>query len=114
MVDREVADVPNLGAGTLQARGRVLLIATMGRDCDTSDGRGCWLSREPDDNVLPVVAVAETGRGWVLGHVPAIHDAELATVSASTSINLPGGGRASTVRSSGRIETAASIDVSSD
>lgn len=111
MVDREVTDVSNLGAGALQIRRRVLLVVTVGGDGNTSDRRGCRLSREPDNDILPIVTVAETRGGRVLGHVPAVHDAELAAVGAGTSIHLTGGGRASTVRSSGGIKTATSVIV---
>lgn len=109
MVDRVVADVSDLWASTLQRRARVLLVVTVSGDGDASDGSGGRLRREPDNNVLPIVAVAESSGRGVLGHVPAVHDGVLAIVSTSTSVDLAGGCRAVAIGSTSRVETAADV-----
>lgn len=60
MVDGVVADVPNLRASTLERRRGVFLVVAVGRDSNASDGSRGRLRGKPDNDVLPVVAVAET------------------------------------------------------
>ncbi len=97
MVNGEVADVSDLRAGTLERWGSLLIVVAVCRDSNASYGGGSGLGGQPDNNVLPVVAMAETGGGRVLWHVPAVHDAEFAIVSTCASVDLASGGRASAV-----------------
>jgi len=88
MVGWEVADVANLRAGALERWGRLLLVVAVRRNSYTSDGGGSGLGGKPDNHVLPIVAVAETGRGRVLGHVPAVHDSELTILGSGAGVHL--------------------------
>ena len=94
MINREIANVPNLRPRAIQIRARRLLIIAMSGDSHTADGGTRRRRGQPDDDVLPVVAVAETRRGAVFGHVPRVHYGVGAVVGGGAGVDLAGGGGA--------------------
>ena len=70
VVHGEVADVADLGPRAVEVGRRGLLVVAVRGDGHAAERRGRGRGGQPHDDVLPVVAVAEPGRGTVLGHVP--------------------------------------------
>lgn len=82
--DERAVAVPGHG---LVAR-RVLFVAAVGRDGDAEVLVVLVLAVEPQHNVFPVVAMADAGRGHVLGEVPRVHDAKLAVLDGAAGVHL--------------------------
>ena len=66
----------------------VLFVAAVGGDSDAEILVVLALAVEPQHNVLPVVAVADAGRGHVLGEVPRVHDAKLVVLDGAAGVHL--------------------------
>lgn len=107
MVRRPVADVTDLGPGAVEVGAGLLVVVAVSGDGDAAEGRGGRGGGQPDDDVLPVVAVAEACGGRVLGHVERVHDGVGAVVGAGAGVDLAGRRRAGAVRAAGRVEAAA-------
>jgi len=97
VVNREDGPVPDPWPGTRKAGVGNFVVVAVSRDGDAADSRGGGLGGQPDDDVFPVVAVAETGAGAVFGHVPRVHDGVGAVVGSGAGVNLAGRGTAPAV-----------------
>jgi hypothetical protein len=104
MVDRPNAVVANQHRSAAQIRRRGSVVIAVRRSSSTDNGGTGRLRREPHDGILPVVAVSQASRRRVLGHVPRVHDGELAVVRATTSVDLAGAAAAHTGRVTRRVE----------
>ena len=97
VVNRENRPIPNPGPGTRKTGVGNFVVVAVSRDGDPADGSGGGLSGEPDDDVFPVVTMAEAGAGTVFGHVPGVHDGVGTVVGGGAGVDLARGGTAHAV-----------------
>jgi len=97
VVNRENGPIPDPRPGTSETGVGNLVVVAVSRDGDAADGGGGGLGRQPDDDVFPVVAMAETRAGAVFGHVPGVHNGVGAVVGGGAGVDLAGGGTAPAV-----------------
>jgi len=97
MVNREDGPIPDPGPGTSETGVGNFVVVAVSRDGDAADSSGSGLGGQPDDDVFPVVAVAETGAGTVFGHVPGVHYGVGAVVGGGAGVDLAGRGTAHAV-----------------
>jgi len=97
VVNREDGPISNPWPGTRETGVGNLVVVTVSRDGDAADSSGGGLGGQPNDDVFPVVAVAETGAGTVFGHVPGIHNGVGAVVGGGAGVDLAGRGTAPAV-----------------
>jgi len=89
MIDWPEADVPDPRSRPRQVWRRCLLVLAVGRDCNPTDSCSVREGRHPNNNILPVMAMAKTTRGRILGHIPGIHDGIVSIVSGCACVDLP-------------------------
>ena len=109
MVNRPSTEIPDQqpATPTIQIRRRRRVVIAMRRSRGPNHLRSSALRREPDNGILPVVAVPETGRGRVLGHVPRVHDGEGAVVGPAAGVHLAGAAAAHAGGAAGGVEAGA-------
>lgn len=89
VVGGEVGKVLGLGRGAAGQRARRLLVVAVARGGPAGNGRVGGV--EPDDDILPVVAVRarrDAVHGLVLGPVPRVHDGRLPVEGADARVRL--------------------------
>jgi hypothetical protein len=101
MIHRPNTNITDLRPCARKRRTRFLLVIAVRADRHSPDRRRIRRSGEPNNDILPVVAVPESGAGGVLGHVPAVHDGEGAVVCAAADVDLPWGGGTAGVGAAG-------------
>ena len=81
------ADISNQRSCSAKVAGYFLVLA-VGGDGYTTHCSRFRLRREPDNNILPIMPVSETGTRAILWHVPCVHDPVGAVVGSCASIHL--------------------------
>lgn len=88
VIHRPWAKVSEQHSIATQARRSGRIEIAMRRRSSADESRAGGFRRQPDDSALPVVAMSELGRRRVLGHVPGVHDGEVAVVGAAAGVDL--------------------------
>jgi hypothetical protein len=100
------AHISNFRPRARQRRVGVLLVLSVCGDGDAAYGRGVRGRGQPDDDVLPVVAMPKAGRRRIFGHVPTVHDGKGIVVSTRADVDLASRFVAVTVGGTCRGETS--------
>jgi hypothetical protein len=111
MIHRPSTEIPHQqpARSAIQIRRRRRIVIAMRRSRASNHPRSSALRREPDNSILPIVAVPETGRGRVLRHVPRVHDGEGAVVGAAARVHLAGAAAAHAGGAAGGVEAGAAV-----